>query len=56
MDVLEKNEKKIVAEINALQGQSVDMGGYYHPDIEKVAKAMRPSGTLNALVDGSLEG
>ena len=53
---LEKNEKKIVAEINALQGQPVDMGGYYHPDIEKVAKAMRPSGTLNALIDGSLEG
>ena len=52
---LEKNEKKIVAEINALQGQPVDMGGYYHPDIEKVAKAMRPSGTLNALIDGSLE-
>ena len=53
---LEKNEKKIVAEINALQGQPVDMGGYYHPDIEKVAKAMRPSSTLNALIDGSLEG
>jgi isocitrate dehydrogenase len=51
---LEKNEKKIVAEINALQGQPVDMGGYYHPDIEKVAKAMRPSTTLNALIDGSL--
>ena len=51
---LEKNEKKIIAEINALQGQPVDMGGYYHPDIEKVAKAMRPSSTLNALIDGSL--
>ena len=52
---LEKNEKKIVAEINALQGQPVDMGGYYHPDIEKVTKAMRPSSTLNALIDGSLK-
>lgn len=52
---LEKNEKKIIAEINALQGQPVDMGGYYHPDIEKVSKAMRPSNTLNALIDGSLK-
>ena len=33
------------------QGQSVDVGGYYHPSPEKMAKAMRPSATLNAIVD-----
>ncbi|MBL4607029.1 MAG: NADP-dependent isocitrate dehydrogenase [Pseudomonadales bacterium] len=48
---LGKNEKKIVAEINAIQGQPVDMGGYYNPDVEKMTKAMRPSATLNALID-----
>ncbi|THD05178.1 NADP-dependent isocitrate dehydrogenase [Rhodanobacter lindaniclasticus] len=42
------NEDKIVAELNAAQGKPVDIGGYYHPDLGKVSRAMRPSATLNA--------
>ncbi|MEE9591117.1 MAG: NADP-dependent isocitrate dehydrogenase, partial [Thermodesulfobacteriota bacterium] len=42
------NEAKIVEELNAAQGQPVDMGGYYYSDQEKTAKAMRPSATFNA--------
>ncbi len=45
---LSDNEAKIVDELNAAQGRPVDMGGYYHPDEEKVSKAMRPSATFNA--------
>ncbi len=44
---LTENEGKIVAELNGAQGKPVDMGGYYHPDAEKTAKAMRPSGMFN---------
>jgi isocitrate dehydrogenase len=46
-----KNEEKILDELNAAQGSPVDIGGYYHPDPEKTAKAMRPSATLNAIVE-----
>ena len=45
------NEGKIVQELNDAQGQPVDIGGYYHPNQELAASAMRPSGTLNAIVD-----
>lgn len=45
---LTDNEAKIVEELNGAQGVKVDMGGYYHPDTEKVSKAMRPSETFNA--------
>lgn len=45
------NEDKIVGELMAAQGNSVDIGGYYLPDDEKASKAMRPSATLNALID-----
>jgi len=45
------NEEKIVQELNDAQGQSVDIGGYYHPSDELSSKAMRPSATLNAIVD-----
>jgi isocitrate dehydrogenase len=41
------NEDKIVAELNAVQGKPVDIGGYYHPDLGEVSRAMRPSETLN---------
>jgi len=47
---LAKNEVQIVAELNDAQGQPVDIGGYYHPSRERVARAMRPSTTLNALL------
>ena len=51
-DQLEKNEAKIVGELNGVQGQSVEIGGYYHSDPAKTSKAMRPSATLNAIIDG----
>src|SRR5690606_40239071 len=45
---LAENEAKIVAELNGVQGQPVDIGGYYRPDPAKAAAAMRPSATFNA--------
>jgi isocitrate dehydrogenase len=45
---LAANEQKIVAELNAVQGKAVDVGGYYFPDREKVSAVMRPSETFNA--------
>jgi isocitrate dehydrogenase len=44
---LASGEEQIVKELNDAQGQEVDLGGYYHPDPEKVKRAMRPSSTLN---------
>ena len=49
---LAANEDKIVQELIDAQGQPVEVGGYYHPDEEMSAKAMRPSATLNAIIDG----
>jgi isocitrate dehydrogenase len=48
---LADNESKISAELLAAQGKPVDIGGYYHPSDQKAGKAMRPSQTLNAIVD-----
>jgi isocitrate dehydrogenase len=48
---LAENAAKIDAELIAAQGKPVDLGGYYQPDLAKAAKAMRPSPTLNAIVD-----
>jgi len=45
-----ENEATIVAELNAVQGKPVDIGGYYHADADKVSKVMRPSATLNAII------
>ena len=42
------NEAKILEELTAVQGQSVDIGGYYRPDQAKASAAMRPSATFNA--------
>ena len=50
-DALEASEAKIVAELVAAQGQAVDVGGYYNPDDELASRAMRPSGTLNGIID-----
>jgi isocitrate dehydrogenase len=44
---LAENEEKIVEELNQVQGSSVEIDGYYRPDPDKVAAAMRPSQTLN---------
>jgi isocitrate dehydrogenase len=46
-DRLEAAEEQIVAELAAVQGSPVDIGGYYHPDPGLVAAAMRPSATFN---------
>lgn len=48
---MEENEAKINAELLAAQGKPVDVGGYYHPNDTKASKAMRPSPTLNAIID-----
>ncbi|MFU8780619.1 MAG: NADP-dependent isocitrate dehydrogenase [Kiritimatiellia bacterium] len=49
---LEAAEDQIIGELRAVQGHPVDIGGYYLPDDNKVAAAMRPSRTLNALIGG----
>lgn len=48
---LENNEQKIIGELNGAQGTPVDLGGYFMPDDEKASRAMRPSATLNAIID-----
>jgi isocitrate dehydrogenase len=48
---MQENEAKISAELIGAQGKPVDLGGYYHPDDTKVSRAMRPSPTLNAIID-----
>ena len=48
---LVEQEATILDELNAAQGSAVDIGGYYQPDAQKVQQAMRPSGTLNAVID-----
>ncbi|MGA2215491.1 MAG: NADP-dependent isocitrate dehydrogenase [Bryobacteraceae bacterium] len=49
---LEANAVKITQELLGAQGTPVDIGGYYLPDDAKCARAMRPSATLNAIIDG----
>jgi isocitrate dehydrogenase len=48
---LADNEAAIVAELNAVQGAPADLGGYYRPDRELTTRIMRPSATLNAVID-----
>jgi isocitrate dehydrogenase len=48
---LAENEAAIDVELIGAQGRPVDMGGYYHVDAAKTAEAMRPSPTLNAIID-----
>ena len=45
------NEQKIVQELIEAQGESVDIGGYYLPNDELASKVMRPSTTLNSIID-----
>ena len=49
---LADNEERIMAELNGAQGSPQDIGGYYMPDLERAGAAMRPSATLNAIIDG----
>ena len=48
---LAANEAKIIAELTGAQRKPQDIGGYYHPDPVKAAKAMRPSAIFNAIID-----
>lgn len=48
---LEENEAKIIQELLAVEGKPQDIGGYYHPDDARAEAAMRPSATLNAIID-----
>jgi isocitrate dehydrogenase len=48
---LAAGEEQITAELLAAQGEPVDVGGYFAPNPELAAKAMRPSATLNAAID-----
>ena len=50
-EALEQHEQAIAAELIAVQGKPVDIGGYYHPDPALTAKAMRPSQTFNRIID-----
>jgi isocitrate dehydrogenase len=47
---LTANEQAIVGELAAVQGRSVEVGGYYMPDDEKASAVMRPSGTFNRIL------
>ena len=49
-EALTGNEEAIVAELLAVQGKPVEIGGYYHPDEKLVEAAMRPSATLNGVL------
>jgi isocitrate dehydrogenase len=49
---MEANEAKINEELLGAQGSPQDIGGYYHPDPDKTSKVMRPSKTLNQIIDG----
>jgi len=48
---LEDNETQIISELNGAQGKAEDLRGYYHTPQDLVAKAMRPSVTLNGIID-----
>jgi isocitrate dehydrogenase len=50
------DEEKIVSELSEVQGSAVDLGGYYHPDAEKAAAAMRPSPTFKAALEALEDG
>ena len=48
---LAEAEATIVAELDGVQGQPADIGGYYHPDPARMSAQMRPSATFNAAID-----
>ncbi|MFA8299794.1 MAG: NADP-dependent isocitrate dehydrogenase [Hyphomicrobiales bacterium] len=48
---MQANEEKIITELNNAQGAPMNIGGYFMPNDELASKAMRPSATLNAIID-----
>jgi isocitrate dehydrogenase len=53
---LAENEEKIIEELTSCQGDAIDMGGYFMPDPETVEKLMRPSETLNGIMNHNQAG
>ena len=51
-EALAAAEDAIIAELEAAQGSPQDLGGYYMPDPAKAEACMRPSATLNAIIEG----
>lgn len=49
--LMSTNENLIVDELNNAQGETMEIGGYYKPNAEAIAQAMRPSKTLNGIID-----
>jgi isocitrate dehydrogenase len=49
-EALSKNEAKIISELNSIQGNSLDVGGYYLQNDELATAAMRPNSTLNSII------
>lgn len=52
---LAEKEQTILEELSAVQGAAVDIGGYYHADMEKMKAIMRPSATFNSAMDSALK-
>ncbi|PID42106.1 MAG: isocitrate dehydrogenase (NADP(+)) [Proteobacteria bacterium] len=52
---LAENEEKILSELTSVQGGHVEMGGYYHPDVDLANKVMQPSETFNRLLKEARE-
>ncbi len=50
-EALSINESVVIAELNAVQGEAVELGGYYQPNSALLTKIMRPSATLNKLIE-----
>ena len=50
-DALMSNEAKIMEELNVVQGVAVDIEGYYYPSQSRTSDSMRPSDTLNAIIN-----
>jgi isocitrate dehydrogenase len=48
---LKSNEEKIIKDLISVQGKPVDLGGYYVTDVKKTTEVMRPSSTLNKIID-----
>jgi isocitrate dehydrogenase len=51
-DAISSNEARIAQELIDAQGTTVNIGGYYLPNAELASKAMRPSTTLNTILEG----
>lgn len=50
-DAIKTNEEKIVSDLISVQGNAVDLGGYYMPDYKKTTEIMRPSSIFNKIID-----